>query len=214
MQSNIKPHIIAWNAPLTLPKCFRCKLKCPGYESCDQTEIVWMWENYREREKNSKNIKLFTPYTERCVEQYIAENLEEKFQVQHALGANQAPLLARAKFLKQRLNFKHIEVFPKLSLWRIGQSLHIQKSYLRFHKHLIDGAEARTHILKELMRREIVFLYEQDFRLMVDNANAFDAFISALTAILYSRGQCELRPKNFPKQEGWIEFPKSHIQWD
>ena len=69
-----------------------------------------------------------------------------------------------------------IEVFPRLSLWRIGRSLNMQKSYLAFHKHQIGGDDARHAVLKELVRREIVFLYEQDVRLMVENPNAFNPF--------------------------------------
>ena len=208
-----KPEITAINAPLNTPKCMRCKLKCPGYEACQEDEIIWMWENYRQSTDYQKRKKLFTPYTERCVEQHLAANMEENFQVQHAFGANMAPLYARAHFLSRRLDVKMIEVFPKLSLWRIGRSLNIQKSYLRFHKHSVGGEDARLAILKELVDRRIAFMYEQDVRLMVDNHNAFDAFICALTAVLKSRGQCEDRPKGFPRAEGWIEIPSQDIIW-
>ena len=100
-----------------------------------------------------------------------------------------------------------------MSLWRIGSALGIQKSYLRFHKHQVGGAEARQAILKQLVSREIAFIYEQDVRLMIDNSNAFDAFICGLTAILKFTNQCEKRPKDFPKAEGWIEIPKESIVW-
>lgn len=172
-----------------------------------------MWEYYQKQIAEKRNHKLFTPYTERCIEQYITTELEEPFAPQHALGANQAPLWARAQFLLKRVNAPAIEVFPKLSLWRIGRALDIQKSYLRFHKHQIGGDDARLAILKELVRREIAFLYEQDVRLMVENTHAFDAFICALTAVLKYKGQCEKRVKGFPSQEGWIEIPKLDILW-
>jgi hypothetical protein len=204
---------IGFNAPLTTPECLRCKLKCPGLEKCQQPEVQWMWEHYRQQVKKKKNHKLFTPYTERCVEQYIASDLEEPFAIQHALGANQAPLWARAQYLLKRLHAPAIEVFPKLSLWRIGLSLDIQKSHLRFHKHQVGGDEARFAILKELVRREIAFLYEQDVRLMVDSANAFDAFICAITAVLKFKGQCEKPAKGFPLSGGWIEIPKLDLLW-
>lgn len=204
---------IAYNVPLSLPKCALCRLQCPGYEACQEKEILWMWERYRKLEAKGEARKLFTPYTERCIEQYLATELEEVFQLQHALGANLAPLTARALFLRRRLKLDSIEVFPKLSLWRIGQALKIQNSFLRVHKHQIGGYEAREAILKELIRHEIAFIYEQDVRLMTENANAFDAFICALTAVLKFTGQCEKRPKGFPKSEGWIEIPKESIVW-
>lgn len=206
-------HTIGLNAPLSTPICVQCKLKCPGYENCDEEEIQWMWDYYRKQAALKKNHKLFTPYTERCIEQYIATELEEPFTIQHALGANQAPLWARAKYLRRLIDVPAIEVFPKLSLWRIGRSLNIQKSYLRHHKHQIGGDEARMAILKELVRREIAFLYEQDVRLMIESSYAFDAFICALTAVLCYKGQCEKRVKGFPKREGWIEIPKLDIIW-
>jgi hypothetical protein len=211
--SRMKSELLAFNVPLTLPKCMTCRLKCPGYETCKEKEILWMWDHQRRAESKNPNRKLFTPYTERCVEQYLNTEFEEPFQVQHALGANQAPLTARAHFLLRRLKTKAIEVHPRISLWRIGRSLHIQKSYLKYHKHQVGGDEARLTILKELVRREITFLYEQDVRLMVENANAFDAFMCALTAVLKYRGQCEKKPKDFPRDEGWIEIPKDTIVW-
>ena len=111
------------------------------------------------------------------------------------------------------MKIKTIEVYPKLSLWRIGRSLKIQKSYLRFHKHQAGGQEARQAILKELIRQEFAFIYEQDVRLMTENANAFDAFICALTAVLKFTGQCEKKPRDFPKSESWIEIPKDLVEW-
>ncbi len=198
--------LLGINAPLSTPKCLRCDLPCPGYEACAEPEIKWMW-------KHRKRKKIFTPYTERCAEQWIATELEEPFHAQHAMGANMAPLYARAHFLVRRLNVPAVEVFPKVSLWRIGNSLRIQKNHLRFHKHSVGGEDARLAILKELVRRNIAFLYEQDVRLMVQNGHAFDAFICALTVILKTKGQCVDRPKGFPADEGWIEIPKQDILW-
>lgn len=205
--------LIAFDAPLALPKCIPCELRCPGVEKCREPEIKWIREIHKKRAKNKRPNKMFTPYTERAVEIYIANELEEAFHPSHALGANAAPLTARAHFLKRRLSGNTIECFPKLSLWRIGLALGIQKSYLRFHKHSVDGDEARLHILKALIEREIAFIYQQDLRTMIENNVAFEAFISALTAFLKFRGQTERRPPGFPKSESWIEFPTQTIQW-
>jgi hypothetical protein len=210
---DVAPEFVAYNVPLNLPKCMRCKLKCPGYESCSEDEIVWMWDNYRRLELKRAERKIFTPYTERCVEQYLSSSLEEPFHVQHALGANLAPLTARAAYLHKRMKYPSIEVFPKLSLWRIGRALNIQKSHLRHHKHQEGGQESRMVILKELIRQDVAFIYEQDVRLMVESVNAFDAFICALTAVLKFTGQVERPPKGFPLEDGWIEIPKESIVW-
>lgn len=101
---------IAFDVPLTLPKCLRCKLSCPGYESCTEEEIIWLWSEYTQLNKQRKPKRLFTPYTERCVEHYIANSLEEKFHPSHALGANLAPLVARGLFLKRRLKMKLLKL--------------------------------------------------------------------------------------------------------
>jgi predicted nuclease with RNAse H fold len=215
LESTAQPlEMVAFNAPLTAPKCVRCELKCPGFEVCTEPEIQWMWNHYRNRtkKKNSK-ARLFTPYTERCAEQWLMTELEEDFQIQHGLGANMAPLFARARFLARRMKVPVIEVNPKVSLWRIGQSLNVQKSHLRFHRHSVGGDEARAAILMALVKQNIAFLYEQDVRHMVQNGHAFDAFICALTAVLKTKGQCETRPKDFPKDEAWIDLPSTSIIW-
>ncbi len=204
---------IGINAPLSLPKCLRCPLECPGFEVCTEEEILWMWEQRKKLKSKKKNLKLFSPYVERCVEHWLSLEIEEDLQPQNAFGANMAPLYARAHYLQRRLKMDCIEVFPKLSLWRIGRALLIQKSYLRFHKHAVGGEEARQAILQSLVNRDIAFLYEQDIRLMTKNAQAFDAFICALTALLKQKGQCEPRPKDFPSEETWIEVPKQDIIW-
>ncbi len=205
--------LIGINAPLTLPVATASILKCPGALGAVQEEMEWMWQYYRKQAALKKNHKLFTPYTERATEQYISTELEEPFAPGQALGANSAPLWARANYLLNEVHIPAVEVFPKLSLWRIGRALLLQKSYLRFHKHQIDGENARLAIVKELVRREIAFLYEQDVRMLVENVHAFDAFLCAITAMLQFQGQCEKTPKDFPSGGGWIEIPKTDIIW-
>lgn len=211
--------IIAVDAPLQLPKCIRCTLVCPGFEACRLPEIRWLWDQHQQRGKTKRPNKVFTPYTERCVEVYLASALEEPFHPPHALGANAAPLTARAHFLKRRLVASSkkppelIEVYPKLSLWRMGRDLKVPKSYLRFHRHAIDSDEARHYVVRQLIEREIAFIYQQDLKTLVDSAQAFDAFIAALTAFLKFRGQTEAPPPGFPKEEQWIEFPADEIDW-
>ncbi len=151
---------------------------------------------------------MFTPYTQRCVEAYVSHGLEENFEIHHALGSNLAPLAVRAHFILRRLDLPSIEVFPKLSVWRIGNSLKVAKSHLRFHKHAVGGDESRAQFLQSLSEKKEVFIYQQDMKSMVENNHAFEAFICAYTAYFKFMGQTEKRPTDFPDEAAWIEFPK------
>ncbi|MEK2687906.1 DUF429 domain-containing protein [Bdellovibrio sp. GT3] len=203
---------IAFDVPFRFPVCLRENC-CGGIEDCPKPHIKWMWDYTRKLHKKKKPRKLFTPYTQRCVEMYLSSELEEPFIMQHALGANCAPLLARAMYLRRRLKFDCLEVFPKLSLWRIGRSLHVMKSHLLFHKHAIGGDESRRAILHALSTHNIAFVYDQDVKLMIENNHAFEAFICALTGFLSFKGLTEPRPANFPEEEDWVEFPVPSIKW-
>jgi hypothetical protein len=204
---------VAFDVPLQLPKCVTCVHRCPGYEACEEPEIVWMWKQFREQQKHKSPARLFTPYTERCVEQYLQTELEEPFHLQHALGSNLAPLTARALYLKRRLRMPTIEVFPKLSLWRIGQALHMPKSELRFHRHWDTGRDARQTVLQKVMDRNLAFIYDQDVKTLVESPQAFDSLICALTGLLNFLGHCEPRPKGFPRKESWLAIPKKIFSW-
>lgn len=209
-----KMESVAFDVPLQLPKCIRCKLKCPGYENCKEPEIVWMWKHYRKRNESKRPTKLFTPYTERCVEFFLQTELEETFHPPHALGANMAPLTARAHFMTRRLRSrKNIEVAAKVSLWRIGRALNISKDHLRFHRHSFGGEDSRRAILNRLIEKDIAFLYVQDVKAMAENTHCFEAFICALTGVLAFKGQTEPRPKGFPRSEGWVEMPRKSLEW-
>lgn len=206
-------HTLAVDTPWKQPQCLTCKLKCPGYETCTEPQIQWMWEYNKEHTAKKRPKKLFTPYTQRAVELHLSTELEEPFHLSNAMGSNAAPLLARAAFILRRLNVPAIEVYPKLSVWRIGLSLHVLKSHLRSHKHSAVGEDSRRGILKELGEHNIAFVYDQDRRLMIENNHAFEAFMCAMTAFLEHKGQTETRPKGFPKTEDWISFPKEKINW-
>lgn len=204
---------ISFDVPFRLPHCLNCTTGCQGIESCPESHVQWMWNYTRKLHKKKKPRKLFTPYTQRCVEMYLSSELEEPFILQHAMGANSAPLLARAMYIKRRLTVPCIEVFPKLSLWRIGRSLNVMKSHLLFHKHAIGGDESRKAILHALSTHSVAFVYDQDVKLMIENNHAFEAFICAFTGFLKFKGLTEPRPPGFPTMEDWIEFPVSSIKW-
>lgn len=199
--------LVAFDVPLSLPKCLRCDLVCPGYETCSEPEIKWFRNFYEHFNKNKKPKRFFTPYTQRCAETYLSVELEEKFDIPHALGSNLAPLTARALFLSRRLKMRSIEVFSKLSIWRIGQHLKVNKSQLRSHKHTVKGEESRKAFLTSLSERMGVFIYQQDLRHLIENNHAFEAFIGAYTGYLSFIGKTEKRPSDFPKDEVWIDFP-------
>lgn len=203
---------VAFDTPWTLPNCILCTKKCPGYENCNEPHIEWMWRHQEDKLKDKRPKKLFTPYTQRCVEMYLNTELEEVFHLHHALGANSAPLLARAAFIQKRLSAECIEVFPKLTMWRLGQSLNVMKSYLREHRDAFGGDEARAQFLSALNENNLAFIYTQDMKQMVENNHAFEAFLCGFTAFLKYRGLTEKRPKKFPSSEAWIDFPVANLK--
>jgi predicted nuclease with RNAse H fold len=202
-------HSVAIDAPLKMPKCMRCRLKCPGHEKCQEPEIKWMWKWHKNREPSKRPNKIFTPYTERCVEQYISSEIQPDLATDHALGSNRAPLAARAMYLKRRIkDTQVIEVMPKVSLWRLGQEMGVSKAKLLKYKTVTHGPEIRQIFLDRWTEGDLSFIYHRDFKLMVKDAFAFESFIAAYTAFLKSKGLCEKRPKGFPKSEAWIAIPK------
>jgi hypothetical protein len=197
---------IAFDVPLTLPKCLICSLKCPGYEVCDEEEIKYIRHIYHQETDKKKPKKMYTPYTQRCIEAYLSV-VHPELEVQHAMGANMAPMTARARYILRRIKQAVLEVFPKLSVWRLGQELKVNKTYLRTYRNSVGGNEARQAFLSAMADKAHIFFYQQDLRSMTENYHAFEAFICAYTAYLEFQGQAEARPKDFPKQEKWITAP-------
>ncbi len=203
---------ISIDAPLTSPKCVRCRLTCPGAENCKEKEILWMWQHHKSMDDEKNPNKIFTPYTERCVDPFLSTQLENPFPVDHALGSNRAPLWARTLFLKKRLkNFELLEVVPRINTWRIGRELKISKTPLLFYKNSVEGAQHRQTILDKFLDSEWLFIYSQDVKHMVKDVYVFESVLSAFTGLLYSKNLCEKPPKNFPPTEGWVAFPKAHF---
>lgn len=204
--------LMAFDVPLSLPKCFRCDLVCPGYETCDQEEIVWMWKHHRQNVKKNKNQRLFTPYTRRCAEELWSKELEGPWSLGDALGANQAPLLARGRFITRRMKSswkpKIIEVIPRLSLLRWATKQKLLKYIVHESRHSVQGYTARDYVLKKLTEELGLFLYEQDKAILVESLVAFDSLWAALTAFWKYQKKEEMQPKSFPKQEAWIEVPR------
>ncbi len=200
--------IVGIDAPLKLPKCMRCKLPCPGLEKCEEPEIRWMWKWHKKRSPQKRPNKIFTAYTERCVEQYISTEIKAEIYPDHAFGSNKGPLSARAFFLKRRMgNIPAVEVMPKLSTWVLGHDIGLRPSQILFYKNTTEGTSVRQNFLNLWNEKEKSFIYQKDFKLMVKDVFAFEAFICAYTAFLSYHNLCEPRPKGFPKNEAWIAFP-------
>lgn len=207
-----KTHV-GLDVPLTLPRCITCKIACPGIEACKVKEVVWMRNYHNKRSKTKRPNKLFTPYTERCIETFLTDGLEEPFNLSHSLGANAAPLTARSLFLQKRLKLSLSEVQPKVSVWRIGRSLKVAKGHLRLYRQSASGEEGRLAFMNALSEKKKIFIYQQDFKKLVSSHIDFDALVVALTIYLKFHGQCEEKPKGFPQKSAWIEFPKKKIEW-
>lgn len=200
------------DTPLALPLCITCEKKCPGYETCSEPHIKWHWKNFETHQEKKKPGRLFTPYTQRSIDTFISSELEIPFQFSHALGANAAPVMARAVFIRRRLpKLKFIEVFPALSFFRLAKALGLSATQSKDHRAAFGGDDQRTGLLHALNAKDHVFIYNQDAKLMIQNPNAFDAFICALTGYLKFNGKTEKPPRDFPKTESWIEFPKAEV---
>lgn len=206
-------HTVAFDVPWRMPSCLRCNLRCPGFENCHESHIEWMWRHQNEERKKKRPKKLFTPYTQRCVEMYLSTSFPEAFHLHHALGANIAPLLARAQFIQRRiLNLNCIEVFPKITMWQLGEMLGMMKSQLRSHRAAFGGDQSRAQFLQSLNDHNLAFVYHQDAKSMTENSHAFEAFLCGLTGFLKYKNLTEPRPKNFPEGEDWIDFPKNNLK--
>ncbi len=200
---------VAFDVPLSLPKhLLNCPAKCRSYETCTQPDAEYLRRLYADVHKGKKPKKLFTPYTQRPVDAYLAHKLEEKFEVHHALGSNLAPLTARAIYLSKRIKVKTIETHPGISVFRLATDLKVSKLHGKFHKHFDGGDESREIILRALAEQKNLFVYRQDHKSMIENNHAFESMICAYVGYLKFQGQTQARPKDFPAKEAWVELPR------
>jgi predicted nuclease with RNAse H fold len=198
---------VAFDVPLSLPKCLRCEKVCPGYESCQEPEIKFMRHLYQAEEEKKKPKKMFTPYTQRCIEALLAFEYGDEIDIQPALGANLAPLTARGAFIQRRIKLKTIEVYPRLTVYKLGLQLKVNRSQLKVYRNSVGGEEARRVILSYMVDKLGIFIYQQDLKNMIENLHSFEAFISAYTALLAFEKKTAVQPADFPKNENWIEVP-------
>ena len=108
---------------------------------------------------------------------------------------------------------KLLEGAPRVSLWRLGNSLRFLKSHLRNYKHSTVGQQTRRSLLLAFSKADWMFTYEQDRKILIENAHAFDALLLAYTGFLNFKGLTEPRPSGFPENEDWIEIPLVSLPW-
>lgn len=152
---------------------------------------------------------MFTPYTQRALDLFLQELEEDNLEIQQALGANLAPMTARALFIKRRLELPTFEVAPKISVFRLGQKLGVNKTHLLNYRSTTHGEDARRTFLQSLIDKTGLFIYQQDLKILIESYHAFDSLICAIVGQLHSQGKAEPAPDDFPAKAGWAVFPKS-----
>lgn len=209
------------NVPLTLPPCLVCARKTCSPETCNVPAVKWMRETVRKagrkaaRDEEFPKPRAITPYTQRPVELWIRYHVlpeldpKLRFDVDEALGGNRAPLTARMSYLKKHLRrYRLVEVLPKLTMAMLVRGYGLPQRLYRTYRHLEQGAHSRSLILEEFIERCGIFIYDRDLIKLSRNLSAFDAFLCAFTALLCDTKRCAKIPKGFPKDTGWVHYPK------
>lgn len=217
------------SAPLTLPPCLTCtKRICTPARACNTHEVKWMETFYQRHapqrakkavsKRTARSKDFFTPYTQRPVELWLKYEVmnhlppKMRFELDETLGGNRAPLTARMLYLQRHLTpFRMHEVLPKLTVALLMPSLRLSQRTMRLYRSLEGGADERLVILERMCEHLDIFIYDRDLKKLTSNLNAFDAFLCAYTALLHDRGETVPRPKGFPPNSGWVEYPKSPL---
>jgi hypothetical protein len=203
-------HSVAVDAPLSLPYCLNCRLKCPGYEVCEVESIRWMRERKMlQQESKHRPRKMFTPYTQRAADLFLSSVECGSLDTQDALGANLAPVTARALFMARRLKVRWLEVSTRHAVWRLGLELRMPKTKLMSWRSSVGGEDTRRLFLTQLQEKTGIFIYHQDVRSLVENHHAFEALVCAVVAFLESVKKTEHPPGDYPKGEHWVHIPTS-----
>lgn len=219
-QSTLGKTVLGVSSALTYPPCTHCAKNCSGPGKCHSPSVKWMREASRRADRKRGSAKEFTPYTQRPIELYLRyEVLPElkrplTFEIDETLGGSRAPLTARMIYLARHLKktskkTRILETLPKLTLARLAPSLKgVTLRSLQGYRHLEHGAYARSEILEALSAHFGLFIYDGDLKKLSRNLNAFDALLCGLGALLAEQGRCAEPPKHFPKESGWVYFPK------
>lgn len=184
--------VAAFDAPLTLPPCVRCRLPCPGVDACVVPVVVWMRRHgpslIVRTGRSDPGKPAVTPYTQRATELLLER---ATLQPREALGQGMGPLAARATYLRRalaprlRLHENLIEVHPRATLIRLFGD--------RDERRTRHGSATQTwEMRKQMLERlgDIVAGLEFDRvwpDLVVRNVHVFHAVVSAFTAYFWAR---------------------------
>lgn len=189
--------VVGVNFPLFAPPCIDCKKTCPGVKSCEVSEVKWLVREYKKANKlsakSTKDRCIPSPYSERALDYYVANLLEEKFPLEPAFGSSRSSFYGRGQFLIRGLKgIKFVETFPKVSLWRLGLRYGIRKSVLRnFYRSEFTRAN-RKFFLDKI--ESDFFIYEEDKESLVEKKGHFEALLNALSLYFYFNDEGERFP--------------------
>jgi predicted nuclease with RNAse H fold len=219
--------VVAFDAPLTLPPCVRCRLACPGVDACVVPVVAWMRRhgpNLIVRTGRSDPGKpAVTPYTQRATELLLER---ATLQPREALGQGMGPLAARATYLRRalsprlRLNENLIEVHPRATLIRLFGDRDERRTR---HGSAAQTWEMRTRMLERLGALVAGLEFDRVWpELVVRNVHVFHAVVSAFTAYFWAReawqGPADLAGElasvvdelgDLWLEDGWIWAPPS-----
>ena len=212
------PHFegLAVHGPLSLPPYLKDpNKKAPlDVSKSRDKEVVWMGEFCKSSGEFEKG-RSFSPYLQRPAELWLRSLFRGKVPVPDGLGSNSAPLAARLNVLKPYLPAPLVEVLPRASVQRIAGTLVCPRWIADDYSDVENGTAAREEFIAHLVKRAPqVFVYDKDLEHMVLHIAYFNAFVSALTLFLHSRGFCERPPRNYPTTATWIYIPRKVIDWD
>jgi predicted nuclease with RNAse H fold len=224
--------VAAFDAPLTLPPCVRCRLPCPGVDACVVPVVVWMRRhgpNLIVRTGRSDPGKpAVTPYTQRATELLLER---ATLQPREALGQGMGPLAARATYLRRalsprlRLHENLIEVHPRATLIRLFGDRDERRTR---HGSATQTWDQRKLILERLGAIVAGLEFDRVWPdLVVRNVHVFHAVVSAFTAYFWAReawqgpadllqGASDLAPVvdelgDLWREDGWIWAPPRRV---
>lgn len=210
-KDNSAIRIVGVDAPLTLPPCLLgCDVDCRGYSDCKKEEIQWMNDQYLIAKENRSKLKHFTPYSQRPVDLYFRYKYpDENLFQDETMGANLAPQAARMNYLKRHLeHLRLIEVWPKLSLYHIHESLNLTKTEVLNYRDIEEGVTVREKIIERLVEKASIFIYERDLKKFITNVGAFDSFLCAWSALQTDLNSVVKIDSDLPVESGWIQIPE------
>lgn len=181
--------VVAFDVPLTLPPCVRCRLQCPGIEACTVPVVEWMRRNADRlslrRGRTDPGKPSVTPYTQRATELLLER---ATLQPREALGQGMGPLAARAAYLRRalspelRLHDNLIEVHPRATLIRMFGAESERKTR---HGSAMQTWDKRKQMLSQLVEGLEFDRVWPD--LVVRNVHVFHAVIAAFSAYFWAR---------------------------